>query len=100
MLRNRPATAFSHCSALRWPTRTIRSALYAALRMQEDVKRHAQKLRAEKGVNLQVRIGVNTGEVVVRSIETDDAHTEYTPIGHSTSLASRLADTGEPGVDS
>src|SRR4029077_14451638 len=64
-------------------------ALYAALRMQEDVKRFAEKLRAEKGVNLQVRVGVNTGEVVVRSIRTDDEHTEYTPIGHSTSLASR-----------
>src|SRR5713101_8307138 len=65
-------------------------ALYSALRMQEDVKRYADKLRAEKGVNLQVRVGVNTGEVVVRSIQTDEAHTEYTPIGHSISLASRL----------
>src|SRR5260370_11956217 len=43
-------------------------ALYAALRMQEDVKRFAAHLRAEKGVNLQVRVRVNTGEVVVRSI--------------------------------
>jgi class 3 adenylate cyclase len=40
-------------------------ALYAALQMQEEVKRYAEKLRAEKGVNLQVRVGVNTGEVVV-----------------------------------
>jgi class 3 adenylate cyclase len=45
--------------------------------MQEEVKRYAERLRAEKGVNLQVRVGVNTGEVVVRSIRTDDAHTEY-----------------------
>src|SRR5580700_9018937 len=65
-------------------------ALHAALRLQEDIRRHAERLRAEKGVNLQVRVGVNTGEVVVRSIKTDDAHTEYTPIGHSISLASRL----------
>ena len=72
-------------------------ALYAALRMQEDVKRFAEKMRAEKGVNLQVRVGVNTGEVVVRSIKTDDAHTEYTPIGHSTSLASRLQTLAAPG---
>jgi AAA ATPase domain/Adenylate and Guanylate cyclase catalytic domain len=71
--------------------------LYAALRMQEEVKRYAEKLRAEKGVNLQVRVGVNTGEVVVRSIKTDDAHTEYTPIGHSTSLASRLQTLANPG---
>src|SRR6266851_1874776 len=65
-------------------------ALYGAVRMQEEVKRYAEKLRAEKGVNLQVRVGVNTGEVVVRSITTGDGKTEYTPIGHSTSLASRL----------
>ena len=72
-------------------------ALFSALRMQEDVKRYAEKLRAEKGVNLQVRVGVNTGEVVVRSIKTDEAHTEYTPIGHSTSLASRLQALANPG---
>ena len=72
-------------------------ALYAALRMQEDIRRYAERLRAEKGVNLQVRVGVNTGEVVVRSIKTDEAHTEYTPIGHSTSLASRLQTLANPG---
>ena len=72
-------------------------ALFAALRMQEDVKRYAEKLRAERGVNLQVRVGVNAGEVVVRSIKTDEAHTEYTPIGHSTSLASRLQALAAPG---
>jgi len=64
--------------------------------MQEDVKRYAEKLRAEKGVNLQVRVGANTGEVVVRSIKTGDAHAEYTPIGHSTSLASRLQALAAP----
>ena len=72
-------------------------ALYAALRMQEEVKRFAEKLRAEKGVNLQVRVGVNTGEVVVRTIKTDERNTEYTPIGHSTSLASRLQALSAPG---
>ena len=72
-------------------------ALYSALLMQNEVKGYAEKLRAEKGVNLQVRVGVNSGEVVVRSIETDAAHTEYTPIGHSTSLASRLQALASPG---
>jgi predicted ATPase/class 3 adenylate cyclase len=72
-------------------------ALYAALRMQEEVKRYAERLRAEKGINLQVRVGVNTGEVVVRSITTGDGKTEYTPIGHSTSLASRLQALANPG---
>ena len=73
-------------------------ALHAALRMQEDVKRYAeQAARARKAVNLQVRVGVNSGEVVVRSIKTGDAHTEYTPIGHSTSFASRLQTLAAPG---
>ena len=72
-------------------------SLYAALRMQDEVKRYAEKLRAEKGVNLQVRVGVNTGEVVVRSIRTGAGHVEYTPIGHSISLASRLQALAAPG---
>jgi hypothetical protein len=65
--------------------------------MQDEVKRYAERLRAERGVNLQVRVGVNTGEVVVRSITTGAGQTEYTPIGHSTSLASRLQTLANPG---
>jgi class 3 adenylate cyclase len=72
-------------------------SLYAAIRMQDEVKRYAEKLRAEKGVNLQVRVGANTGEVVVRSIKTGTDQVEYTPIGHSTSLASRLQALAAPG---
>jgi predicted ATPase len=45
-----------------------------------------------------VRIGVNTGEVVVRSVRTDDARVEYTPIGHPTSLAARLQSLATPGA--
>jgi class 3 adenylate cyclase len=71
-------------------------ALYAALRMQDEMRRYAERLRAEKGMNLQVRIGANVGEVVVRSIQTSDRHVEYTPIGHSTSLASRLQALANP----
>src|SRR5208282_1172726 len=55
------------------------------------------KLVADGGNPLQCRVGVNTGEVVVRSISTGGGHTEYTPIGHTTNLASRmqaLAPTG------
>src|SRR5712692_340004 len=72
-------------------------ALYAALRMQEDLKRYADKLREHGQPPLSVRVGVNAGEVVVRSIQTGDAHTEYTPIGHSISLASRLQTLAAPG---
>jgi class 3 adenylate cyclase/tetratricopeptide (TPR) repeat protein len=72
-------------------------ALFAALRMQADVGRYAEKLRAENGVNLQVRVGANTGEVVLREIRTGEKQTEYTPIGHSTSVAARLQALAAPG---
>jgi class 3 adenylate cyclase len=65
-------------------------ALYAALRMQDELKRHSDRVRAEGGPPIQGRIGVNTGEVVVRSIHTGAGQTEYTPIGHTTNLASRM----------
>ena len=71
--------------------------LYAALRVQEDMARYSAGLRAQGSPPVEIRVGLNTGEVVVRSIRTDDAHTEYTPIGHSMSLAARmqtLAPTG------
>src|SRR5262249_26361176 len=61
-----------------------------ALRMQEDLKRYSDQLRVEGKVPLQVRVGVNTGEVVVRSITTGDGHVEYAPIGHCTGLAARM----------
>src|SRR5262245_26830273 len=72
-------------------------ALYAALRMQEEGKRHAENLRQEKALNLQIRVGINTGEMVLRSIRTDNQHAEYTPVGHSTSLASRMENLATPG---
>jgi predicted ATPase len=65
-------------------------ALYAALRMQEELRRYAGRLRAQGGVPIEARIGANTGEVVVRSIHTDEGHAEYTPIGHTINLASRM----------
>ncbi len=72
-------------------------ALYAALRMQDELKRYSARLREAGNLPLEARVGVNTGEVVVRSISTGGGHTEYTPIGHTTNLASRmqaLAPTG------
>src|SRR5579871_4911969 len=76
-------------------------ALYAALRMQDEMRRYSGKLRESGNPPLEARVGINTGEAVVRSIRTGDEHTEYTPIGHSTSLASRmqaLAPTGSIAV--
>src|SRR4029077_5503670 len=71
--------------------------LPAARGMQADLKRYADKLRERGQPPLSVRVGVNSGEVVVRSIQTGDAHSEYTPIGHSVSLASRLQALAAPG---
>jgi class 3 adenylate cyclase len=65
-------------------------ALYAALRMQEDLRRYSDRLRAGGGLPIQARAGANTGEVVVRSITTGEGHTEYTPIGHTANLAARM----------
>jgi class 3 adenylate cyclase len=73
-------------------------ALYAALRMQEDLKRYAEGLRRDHGLTLEMRVGLNTGEVVVRSIRTDDLHTDYVPIGHATGLAARLQNLAPGGA--
>jgi class 3 adenylate cyclase/predicted ATPase len=73
-------------------------ALFAALRMQEESRRLAEQLRVEKGLpSLQIRVGINTGEVVMRGVRKDDLHTDYTPIGHSTGLASRMEGLATPG---
>jgi len=76
-------------------------ALYAALRLQEELRRYSAKLRETGNLPLEARVGVNTGEVVVRSITTGQGQTEYTPIGHTTNLASRLqalAPTGSTAI--
>ena len=65
-------------------------ALYAALRMQEELKRYSDRIRAEGRLPVQVRVGVNSGEVVVRRIQTGDEHAEYVPIGHAISFAARM----------
>jgi class 3 adenylate cyclase/tetratricopeptide (TPR) repeat protein len=65
-------------------------ALYAALRLQEELKRYSDRMRAEGRLPIQARVGVNTGEVVVRALATGEGHAEYTPIGHSTGLAARM----------
>ena len=76
-------------------------SLYAALRMQEELKCYSARLREAGNLPIEARVGVNTGEVVVRSISTGGGHTEYTPIGHTTNLASRmqaLAPTGSIAI--
>jgi predicted ATPase/class 3 adenylate cyclase len=72
-------------------------AIHSAMRMQDEVRRYADRLRADGRAPLQIRVGANTGEVVVRSIRTGEAKTEYTAIGHSVNLASRMQTLANPG---
>ena len=65
-------------------------ALYAALRLQDAIRAYSAKLVTDGGTPLEARVGINTGEVVVRTLTTTDGHSEYTPIGHTASLASRM----------
>ena len=44
-----------------------------------------------------MRVGINTGEVVVRSIRKEDLHTDYVPVGQSTNLAARMEQMATPG---
>jgi len=71
-------------------------ACYAALRMQESVKRYAEEVHRAVGVPLHIRIGLNSGEVVVRSIGSD-LHMDYTAVGQTTHLAARLEQMAMPG---
>ena len=64
-------------------------ALYAALRLQEALREHGQRLTAQGKPAAQARVGINTGEVVLRMIHTG-GHTEYTPVGHVANLAARM----------
>ncbi|HKR44243.1 MAG TPA: adenylate/guanylate cyclase domain-containing protein [Paraburkholderia sp.] len=73
-------------------------ALYAALRMQQAVHLHGDHIRLEKGIPLQIRVGIHTGEVVVRSIRTDNLHTDYDPVGHTIHIASRMEGIAAPST--
>jgi class 3 adenylate cyclase/tetratricopeptide (TPR) repeat protein len=71
-------------------------ACYAALRMQESVKRYAEGVRRVEGVPIRIRVGLNSGEVVVRAIGSD-LHMDYTAVGQTTHLAARMEQLAEPG---
>ena len=72
-------------------------SLYSAMRMQDEIRRYSARLRAEGRPPIQIRAGANSGEVVVRTIKTGATHTEYTPIGHTINLASRLQSLANAG---
>src|SRR5499425_2411654 len=71
-------------------------ACYAAIRMQEAVKRHAEEVRRAHGMTVRIRVGINSGEVVVRAIG-NDLHMDYTAVGQTTHLAARMEQLADPG---
>ncbi|HEV8482501.1 MAG TPA: adenylate/guanylate cyclase domain-containing protein, partial [Blastocatellia bacterium] len=71
-------------------------ACYAALRMQESLNRYADGVRRKEGVPIQIRVGLNSGEVVVGSIG-NDLKMDYTAIGQTTHLAARMEQMATPG---
>jgi class 3 adenylate cyclase/tetratricopeptide (TPR) repeat protein len=71
-------------------------ACYAALRMQEAVKQYAEEIRRTEGTTVQIRVGLNSGEVVVRSIGSD-LRMDYTAVGQTTHLAARMEQLAAPG---
>src|SRR5262249_50215262 len=71
-------------------------ACYAALRMQETVKQYAAEMQRSHGVPIHMRVGLNAGEVVVRSIGSD-LHMDYTAVGQTTHVAARMEQMAMPG---
>src|SRR5262245_13486038 len=71
-------------------------ACYAALRMQEAVKLYAEDTFRTQGIRPQIRVGLNSGEVVVRSIGSD-LRMDYSAVGQTTNLAARMEQTALPG---
>src|SRR5437773_3291978 len=71
-------------------------ACYAALAMQEAMRRYTEEVRHTHGVEVQIRVGLNSGEVVVRAIG-NDLHMDYSAIGQTTHLAARMEQLAPPG---
>src|SRR5262249_16595002 len=71
-------------------------ACYAALRMQETVGRYAEQIQKTEGISVRIRVGLNSGEVVVRSISSD-LKLDYTAVGQTTHLAARMEQMADPG---
>jgi class 3 adenylate cyclase/tetratricopeptide (TPR) repeat protein len=72
-------------------------ACYAALRMLESVTQYAEGVFRSHGVPVQIRVGLNSGEVIVRAIGSD-LHMDYTAVGQTTHLAARMEQMAAPGT--
>jgi class 3 adenylate cyclase/tetratricopeptide (TPR) repeat protein len=71
-------------------------ACYAALRMQEAVKEYAERVRRTIGLPVQIRVGLNSGDVIVRAIRSD-LHMDYSAVGQTTHVAARMEQMAVPG---
>ena len=72
-------------------------ACYAALDMQTALRRYSDEVRRAHGLKVQIRIGLNSGDVVVRAIGSD-LHMDYTAVGQTTHLAARMEQLADPGT--
>jgi class 3 adenylate cyclase len=71
-------------------------ACYTALHLIDKLRPYAQELRRESGLDFAVRMGLNSGEVVVGKIG-DDLRMDYTAQGHTVGLAARIEEVAEAG---
>jgi len=72
-------------------------ALLAGLEIQEGIKDYAEEIRIKYGLEFGLRVGINTGLVVVGAIGSD-LRMEYTAIGDAINLAARMEQTAAPGT--
>src|SRR5215510_2703933 len=71
-------------------------ACYAALAMQAAMRIYTEEVRRTRGLELRMRVGLNSGEVVVRAIG-NDLHMDYSAVGETTHLAARMEQLATPG---
>jgi class 3 adenylate cyclase/tetratricopeptide (TPR) repeat protein len=72
-------------------------ACYAAHDMQAAIRRYTEEMRHVHGIEVQIRVGLNSGEVVVRAIGSD-LRMDYTAVGQTTHLAARMEQLATPGT--
>jgi class 3 adenylate cyclase/tetratricopeptide (TPR) repeat protein len=72
-------------------------ACYAALAMQAAMRAYTEEVRRVHGLEMRIRVGLNSGEVVVRAIG-NDLHMDYSAVGETTYLAARMEQLATPGT--
>lgn len=73
-------------------------AILSGMAIQDAIKHYADEVRARYGVELRVRIGINTGEIIVTSVGDSQRHSEDTAMGAGIALAARMETLAEPGT--